>query len=133
VLVCRARFGGIVLLYFYSLVFVGELIFLNMTTSVVIVCFSSRKQASGEKAKKEENAQRLDPLMTRKHELDNLRTQTRQILLANTGDIDWRYVLYDCFLWKTVFETYLEPNRASVSNRKISLDVPCATDLNPIL
>ena len=105
VLLCRARFGGIVLLYFYSLVFVGELIFLNMTTSVVIVCFSSRKQASGEEAKKED-ANRLDPLMTRKHELDNLRTQTRQILLANTGDIDWRYVPYVCGLRKTVLETY---------------------------
>ena len=44
--VSEAQFGGSVILFFYPLIFLGDIIILNMTTAVVIVCFNSRAHSN---------------------------------------------------------------------------------------
>ena len=91
--VARTRFGSIVLIYFYLLIFIGELIILNMTSAVVIVCFRSRSQIQiedGEAKSTRTAIACLDPLVVRDAAVRQVRTQTRQILIACTGDANWR-------------------------------------------
>ena len=90
--VARTRFGGIILAYMYPLIFIGELIVLNMTTAVVIVCFSNRSQAQSSEESRALRDPRfgLDPQKTRDKVITAVRSQTRQILIANTADLNWR-------------------------------------------
>lgn len=90
--VAKNRFGGIILLYMYALIFIGELVVLNMTTAVVIVCFSNRSQDQSSEESKGllDPGFGLDPQKTRDKVITAVRSQTRQILIANTADLNWR-------------------------------------------
>ena len=88
------------ILFFYPLVFLGDIIILNMTTAVVIVCFNSRAHANFAENKKKQRlnmvrATGLDPLKMRDLVIEQLRQQTRQHLLASASDPSWR-VRYAC-------------------------------------
>lgn len=92
--VAKARFGAMILIYVYPLLFIGELIVLNMTSSVVIVCFSNRSHVDLESSSALRGHRQagfgLDPLKLRDKVIEAVRKQTRQIMIANTTDLNWR-------------------------------------------